>query len=251
MFHANGWGGPFAITAVGARHAILRKIDPRDMYQLMQDEDVTFACMAPAVLASILDYPDRENYKITTKPRFVVAGAPPPLRFIERLENEIGWEFIQGYGLTETSPLLTMAEVKPYLGVDEDGARRIKVRAGHDIIGVNIRVVDSNGTDVSSNDEEIGEVIARSNVVLKGYWEQPDETAKVIVDGWFHTGDLATVDDHGYINLVDRAKDMIITGGENVSSIEVEDILISTLLYLRRLWLAFLQSGGARRLWRL
>ena len=225
MFHANGWGGPFALTAVGARHVVLRKVDPQAIYQLLQDEEITFACMAPAVLAAILDYPDRGQYHVTTKPRFVVAGAPPPLRFIERLETELGWEFVQGYGLTETSPLLTLAEVKPYIGVDEDGARRIKVRAGHDIIGVQVRVVDADGNDVPADDAAIGEVIARSNVVFKGYWEQPEETAKVIVDGWFHTGDLATVDAHGYINLVDRAKDMIITGGENVSSIEVEDVL--------------------------
>jgi len=225
MFHANGWGGPFALTAVGARHAVLRKVDAKEMYKLMQNEGVTFACMAPAVLSAILDYPDRDEYNVTTKPRFVVAGAPPPLRFIERLETELGWEFIQGYGLTETSPLLTLAEIKPYMGLDADGARRVKVRAGHDIIGVSVRVVDSDDNDVLTNDEEIGEVVARSNVVLKGYWEQPEETAKVIVDGWFHTGDLATVDEHGYINLVDRAKDMIISGGENVSSIEVEDML--------------------------
>ena len=225
MFHANGWGGPFALTAVGARHVVLRKVDPQAIYRLLQDEEITFACMAPAVLAAILDYPDRGQYNVTTKPRFVVAGAPPPLRFIERLEMELGWEFVQGYGLTETSPLLTLAEVKPYIGVDDDGARRIKVRAGHDIIGVQVRVVDADGNDVPADDEAIGEVIARSNVVFKGYWEQPEETAKVIVDGWFHTGDLATVDEHGYINLVDRAKDMIITGGENVSSIEVEDVL--------------------------
>ena len=96
MFHANGWGGPFALTAVGARHVVLRKVDPQAIYRLLQDEGITFACMAPAVLAAILDYPDRGQYNVTTKPRFVVAGAPPPLRFIERLETELGWEFVPG-----------------------------------------------------------------------------------------------------------------------------------------------------------
>ncbi len=225
MFHCNGWGGPFALTAVGARHAILRKVDAGDIFSLIEREGVTFACMAPAVLSAILDYPDKAKHQIATRPRFFIAGAPPPLRFIERLEKELGWGFIQVYGLTETAPFLTVAEVKPYLGLDEDGARQVKVRAGHDVIGVDVRVVDSDGNDVPDDDIAIGEVAVRSNVVLKGYWRQQDETDKVIVDGWFHTGDLATVNADGYINLVDRAKDMIITGGENVSSIEVEDVL--------------------------
>ncbi|MCY4619134.1 MAG: long-chain-fatty-acid--CoA ligase [Chloroflexi bacterium] len=225
MFHANGWGGPYAITAMGGKHVVLRAPDAADMYQVIQDENCTFACMAPAVLARILEFEHKDNYNITVRPRFTVAGAPPPQAFIERLEKELGWEFIQIYGLTETSPILTVSEVKPYLGVDEDGYFGTKVRAGHDVIGVEVKVVRDSGREVAWDDEEVGEVVARSNVVLRGYWQQQEETDKVIVDGWFHTGDMATVNQDGYINIVDRAKDVIISGGENISSIEVEDVL--------------------------
>ena len=225
MFHANGWGGVFALTAMGAKHVVLRKVAAADIYRLIEQEQVTFACMAPAVVATILDYPDKARHRIITRPRFIVAGAPPPQTFIERLDQELGWEFIQIYGLTETSPILTVAEVKPHLGIQGDAVYSLKARAGQQVIGTEVRVVDSNGHDVPTDDQSSGEVIARSNVVLKGYWQQPEETDKVIVDGWFHTGDLATINADGYINIVDRAKDVIITGGENVSSIEIEDAL--------------------------
>ncbi len=225
MFHANGWGGPFALTAVGAKHVVLRRVAAADIYRLIEQEGVTFGCMAPAVLATILDYPDKGKHTITTRPRFTIAGAPPPVRFVERLEKELGWEFFQIYGLTETSPILTVAEVKPHLNPDGDRLYQIKARAGHAAIGVQVRVIGANGVDVPHDDQSIGEVAARSNVVFAGYWQQPEETAKAIRDGWFYTGDLATIDENGYLNIVDRAKDVIISGGENISSIEVEDVL--------------------------
>ena len=192
---------------------------------MIQDERITFACMAPAVLATILEFPDKAAYTITTRPRFVVAGAPPPQTFIQRLEEELGWEFIQLYGLTETSPILTIGEVKPHLNLTGEAYYRTKARAGQEAIGTDVRVFASDGAEVPWDDESIGEVAARSNVVLAGYWEQPEETAKVIRDGWFFTGDMATINQDGYINIVDRAKDVIISGGENISSIEIEDVL--------------------------
>jgi fatty-acyl-CoA synthase len=225
MFHANGWGGPFALTAMGAKHVVLRRVVAADIYRLIEQEGVTFGCMAPAVLAAILDYPEKAKHTITTRPRFTIAGAPPPVRFVERLEKELGWEFFEIYGLTETSPILTVSEVKPHLGAEGDDLYRYKARAGHDAIGVDVRVFGAGGVEVPWDDESIGEVAARSNVVFAGYWQQPEETAKAIRDGWFYTGDLATVNADGSINIVDRAKDVIISGGENISSIEVEDVL--------------------------
>jgi fatty-acyl-CoA synthase len=225
MFHANGWGGPFALTAMGATHVVLRRVAAADIYQLIEQEGVTFACMAPAVLAAILDFPDKAKFQIRTRPRFTIAGAPPPVRFVERLEKELGWEFFQIYGLTETSPILTVGEVKPHLNTEGNRLYQLKARAGHAAIGVDIRVFGANGKHVPWDDQSIGEVAARSNVVFAGYWEQPEETAKAIRDGYFYTGDLATVDADGYLNIVDRAKDVIISGGENISSIEVEDVL--------------------------
>ena len=225
MFHANGWGGPYAITAMGATHVVLRRVEGEAIYRMLQDESVTFACMAPAVLATILEFPGKANYDIRTKPRFVIAGAPPPQTFVQRLEEELGWEFIQIYGLTETSPILTVSEMKTHLGLQGDAYYRTKARAGQEVVGTDVRVFDSGGNEVPWDDETVGEIAARSNVVLAGYWQQPDETAKVIRDGWFFTGDMATVNKDGYVNIVDRAKDVIISGGENISSIEIEDVL--------------------------
>jgi acyl-CoA synthetase (AMP-forming)/AMP-acid ligase II len=144
----------------------------------------------------------------------VVAGAPPPSRTIERVEAELGWEFIQIYGLTETSPLLTMNRGRSEYDdlSPADRARRL-VRTGAPALGVELAVDDE------------GEVLARSNVVMDGYWSQPDATADAMAGGWFHTGDGGAIDDEHYLMISDRKKDVIISGGENVSSIEVEDAL--------------------------
>ncbi len=222
MFHANGWGGPFAITAMGATHVVLRAVRDADIYRLIETEGVTFACMAPAVLSTILDYAGKAKHNVRTRPRFTIAGAPPPAAFIERLEKELGWEFMQIYGLTETAPILTVS-TPDFHSAEGDYTRR--ARAGVEAIGVDIQVLDDNGKPVPMDNETIGEVCARSNVVLKGYWEQPEETAKAIYDGYFHSGDLAVWDEFGSIHIVDRKKDVIISGGENISSPEIEDAL--------------------------
>jgi fatty-acyl-CoA synthase len=132
---------------------------------------------------------------------------------------------MQLYGLTETAPILTVAEPKPHVPTQGSDLYRLKARAGHPGLGVDVRVVDDDGNDVEADDTAIGQVAVRGNMVFKGYWDQPEETEKVVIDGYFYTGDLATVDKHGYLQIVDRAKDVIISGGENVSSIEVEDVL--------------------------
>jgi len=222
MFHCNGWGAVYALTGMGGTHVVLRAIDARRIYELIESERVTFACMAPAVLRAILDYPDKDKHRIPAQPRFVVAGAPPPAAFIERLEKELGWQFLEIYGLTETAPLLTVSQ-PDFQVVADDWARR--ARAGTPAIGVEIKVAGDDGEPVPQDDHTVGEVYARSNVVFAGYWEQPEETAKAMPDGWFHTGDLAVWDRHGNIHIVDRKKDVIISGGENISSPEVEDAL--------------------------
>jgi len=216
MFHCNGWGVPYMITGMGGRHIVLRKVDGAEILRRVERHGVTVLCGAPAVAAAILDaaaawegpVPGRERV------RMVIAGAPPPTRTIERIEAELGWEFIQIYGLTETSPLLTMNRGRAELDglAPADRAARLG-RAGAPALGVRLRV------------DERGEVLARSNVVFEGYWAQPDATAEAIVDGWFHTGDGGSVDEEHYLTIADRKKDVIISGGENVSSIEVEDAL--------------------------
>jgi fatty-acyl-CoA synthase len=217
-FHCNGWGLPFAVAGMGARQVVIRKIDGEDILDRVERDGVTFLAGAPAVVAAVLDAASERTARRAPIPgrgtvRMVVAGAPPPSKIIERLETEVGWEFIQIYGLTETSPLLTVnrAPAEYDALAPPDRARRLS-RAGVPAIGVRIRV------------DGHGEVLARSNHVFDGYWDQPEATAEAIVDGWFHTGDGGELDD-AYVVISDRKKDVIISGGENVSSIEVEDCL--------------------------
>jgi fatty-acyl-CoA synthase len=222
MFHCNGWGGVYALTGMGGTHVVLRAIDAAKIFELIAAEGVTFACMAPAVLRAILDYPDKAKHAIRTKPRFTVAGAPPPAAFIERLETELGWDFIQIYGLTETAPVLTVSQ--PDFATEKDDWQR-RSRAGVPAIGVEIAVLDGDAKPVPKDGVSVGEVCARSNVVFAGYWEQPDETAKAIHGGYFHTGDLGVWDETGSVHIVDRKKDVIISGGENISSPDIEAAL--------------------------
>ncbi len=217
MFHANGWGMPFAVTAMGATQVVLRKVDGAEILRRVRDHGVTFMCAAPAVVNAVLDAASSWEGEVPGRDRvrIIVAGAPPPTRTVARVEAELGWEFIQIYGLTETSPLLTMNRRRAEwddLGAEERAARL--VRAGAPAVGVRLALSPD------------GEVLARSNVVLEGYWEQPEETERALEDGWFHTGDGGTIED-GYLTISDRKKDVIITGGENVSSVEVEDVVFS------------------------
>jgi acyl-CoA synthetase (AMP-forming)/AMP-acid ligase II len=218
MFHCNGWGMPYSTTGFGVPQVVLRKVDGAEILRRVDQHGVTFMCGAPAVVAAILDaaaawegpIPGRDRVRI------IVAGASPPTRTIERVETELGWEFIQIYGLTETAPLLTINRTRAEWDHLDPAERASKlVRAGAPALGVQMRI------------DESGEVCARSNVVLKSYWAQPEATAEAIRDGWFHTGDGGLIDEENHVHILDRKKDVIISGGENVSSIEVEDALFS------------------------
>ncbi len=217
-FHANGWGMPYALTALGARQVILRKVDGAEILRRIEAEKVTLFCGAPAVVATVLDA--AAAYRSQGKPvpgagrmRIIVAGAPPPVKTIERVQTELGWEFIQIYGLTETSPFLTMNRA-PQEWDDLDPVAKAEKLGRAGVPGVGVRMAVSPG----------GELLARSNHVFDGYYNQPEETAKAIVDGWFHSGDGGHLEGP-YSVITDRKKDVIISGGENVSSIEVEDCL--------------------------
>jgi len=214
MFHCNGWGMPFGLVGLGATHVVLRKIDGAEILRRIDEHGVTLLCGAPAVWNAVLDAAARWDGEIPGRDRvrLVCAGAPPPTRTIQRIGEELGWEFNQLYGLTETAPLLTFNRIQPADdGLPaEDRARRLS-RAGTPALGARIATSAS------------GEVLARSNVVMEGYWEDPAASAEVLDGGWFRTGDGGSVDEQGYLAISDRKKDVIITGGENVSSIEVED----------------------------
>jgi fatty-acyl-CoA synthase len=218
MFHCNGWGMPYAVTGMGGVHVVLRKVDGEEILNRIERHGVTLLCGAPAVVAAILGAAEARSAAGRAVPgrgtvRMVVAGAPPPSKTIERIETELGWEFIQIYGLTETAPLLTINRAPAeWDGLSAGERSQMLSRAGAPAIGVRIEV-----------DGE-GEVLAQSNHVFAGYWEQPGETAKALDGGWFHTGDGGHLDG-AHVVISDRKKDVIITGGENVSSIEVEDCL--------------------------
>jgi acyl-CoA synthetase (AMP-forming)/AMP-acid ligase II len=222
MFHANGWGMPYAMTGLGAKHIVIRKIDGAEILRRVEEHGVTVMCAAPAVAAAVLDAAQTWDGPIPGRDRvrIIMAGAPPPTKTVARVQEELGWEFIQIYGLTETSPLLTINRTRQEwddLDPHEKAARL--TRAGAPALGVRLQIAEGG--------DNAGEVLARSNVVLEGYWEQPEESEKALAGGWFHTGDGGTIGDDGYLSISDRKKDVIITGGENVSSIEVEDVLFS------------------------
>jgi fatty-acyl-CoA synthase len=218
MFHANGWGMPFAMTGLGVPQVVLRKVDGAEILRRVRDHGVTVMCAAPAVAAAVLEAAQTWEGEIPGRDRvrIIMAGAPPPTKTVMRVEEELGWEFVQIYGLTETSPLLTFNRTRAeWDDLPAEERAGLLTRAGAPALGVRLRT------------DERGEVLARSNVVLEGYWEQPEESARALEDGWFHTGDGGVISDDGYLTISDRKKDVIITGGENVSSIEVEDVLFS------------------------
>ena len=217
MFHANGWGMPFGTTGMGVRQVVIRKIDGAEILRRVDRFGVTVMCAAPAVVNAALDAAADRDGPVPGRDtvRVICAGPPPPTRTIERVRADLGWEFIQIYGLTETSPLLTVNRLRDeWDDLDPTEQARRLGRAGAPAIGVRIAI------------SEGGEVLAQTNHNLDAYWDNPEATADAQEGNWFHTGDGGTFDD-GYLTISDRKKDVIITGGENVSSIEVEDALTS------------------------
>jgi fatty-acyl-CoA synthase len=218
MFHCNGWGLPYSMAGVGAQQVVLRKVDGAEILRRVDRHGVTVMAGAPAVWNAVLDAAADWDGEIPGRDRvrIIVAGAPPPSRTIARVEQELGWEFNQIYGLTETAPLLTINRPRAeHDDLDVEQRARLLSRAGVPGLGTRLTVSDS------------GEVLAQGNTVLAGYWDNPDASAEALDGGWFHTGDGGSIDDGGYLTISDRKKDVIITGGENVSSIEVEDAVFS------------------------
>ncbi|HWO95326.1 MAG TPA: long-chain-fatty-acid--CoA ligase [Bacillus sp. (in: firmicutes)] len=226
MFHVNGWGSPFYYTANGATHVCLRKAVPEAIFEQVQKHEVTVMHMAPTVLNSLLQYYEEHVPEVAKDVRVVIAGSAPPPAFVTRVEKELGWEFIQVYGMTESSPLSLVGTIRSTLkSLPLSDQYRMKAKAGHSMMGCQVKVVNEYDEEVAHNGKEIGEVVVRSNGVMKGYWKNEKATMEAIRNGWLYTGDMATVDEYGHIDIVDRKKDVIISGGENISSIEVEGVL--------------------------
>jgi fatty-acyl-CoA synthase len=228
MFHANGWTFVWTVTAAGATHICLPKVDPRVVFQLIEKERVTMLCAAPTVLIGLANADEELRRSVRHGVRVLTAGAPPAASTIERLEGDLGWIVTHVYGLTETTPFITVCEPRAEHEQLSNAERAvIKARQGVELItSGETNVVDENGRQVPCDGQTVGEIVARGNVVMDGYYLDPEATGAAMRDGWFHTGDAAVVHPGGYIEIRDRLKDVIISGGENISSVEVEGVLL-------------------------
>ena len=228
MFHANGWTYTWTVTAAAGVHICLRKVDPAEVFRLIRDEQVGSLCAAPTVLISLANASPQVRGEVPAGVRVVTAGAPPAAATIERLEGEFGWEVTQVYGLTETAPFITVCAPLPeHEALSPADRAVIKARTGVELItSGELWVVDEKGVEVSADGQSLGEIVVRGNVVMDGYYHDPEATERAMGDGWFHTGDAAVLHPDGYVEIRDRIKDVIISGGENISSVEVEGVLL-------------------------
>ncbi|HTK29717.1 MAG TPA: long-chain-fatty-acid--CoA ligase [Vicinamibacterales bacterium] len=228
MFHANGWTYTWIVTAAGATHVCLRKVDPPRVFDAIRRERITTLCAAPTVLIGLANAPPEVRAGAPRSLRVVTAGAPPAAATIERLEDDLGWTVTQAYGLTETAPFITVCEPRPeHAALSTADRATIKARQGVELLtSGELQVVDDEGAPVPRDGRTVGEIVVRGNVVMKGYYDDPAATAQALRGGWFHTGDAAVVHPDGYAEIRDRLKDVIISGGENISSVEVEGVLL-------------------------
>jgi fatty-acyl-CoA synthase len=228
MFHANGWTFTWTVTAVGGTHVCLRKVEPAKIFDAVASESVTMFCAAPTVLIGVANAPEETRRRAPRGLRVITAGAPPAAATIGRVENDLGWEIIHVYGLTETAPFITICEPRPEHGaLSAQESAVLKARQGVELItSGELKVVGEDGREVPHDGLSIGQIVVRGNVVMKGYFADPDATALAMQGGWFHSGDAAVVHPDGYAEVRDRIKDVIISGGENISSIEVEGTLL-------------------------
>jgi fatty-acyl-CoA synthase len=228
MFHANGWTFTWTVTAAAGTHVCLRRVEPAPVFALIREERVGWMCAAPTVLISLANAPASAQGDVPAGVRVVTAGAPPAAATIERLESGFGWDITHVYGLTETAPFITVCAPLPeHEGLSPADRAVVKARQGVELLtSGELRVVDSAGGEVPADGATLGEITVRGNVVMDGYYEDPDATKRAMGDGWFRTGDAAVVHPDGYVEIRDRIKDVIISGGENISSVEVEGALL-------------------------
>lgn len=222
LFHANGWGLVHTVTVAGGTHVLVHRFNPVEVFQLIERERVSECYLVPTMASALVNSPERSKYDLRSLQRVIIGGAASSPTLIKEIEEKLGCICYSGYGLTETSPALSVSSIKP--GTHWAGEKRYarQAMAGFAIPGVEIRVVDPLGRDVRNDGKSIGEIVVRGDGVMEGYWANPEATATAFTGGWFHTGDLATIDEDGYVLIVDRKKDIIVSGGENISSLEVE-----------------------------
>jgi fatty-acyl-CoA synthase len=229
MFHANGWTFVWTVTAAGGTHLCLRKVDASAVYAQINGEQATMLCAAPTVLIAVANGPQELRRQVRRGVRVLTAGAAPAAATIARIEGELGWTVTHIYGLTETAPFILVCEPRPeHASLSAEQSATLKARQGVELItSGELRVVDERDMDVRADGATLGEIIVRGNVVMKGYYRDPEATAVAFRNGWFHSGDAAVVHPDGYVEIRDRFKDVIISGGENISSIELEGVLLT------------------------
>jgi fatty-acyl-CoA synthase len=227
LFHANGWGAAHTVTLRGAKHVMIPRFDPAEIFRLIEQERVESLNAVPAMAIALVNCSGLRKYDLSSLKWLNLGGAASSPSLVREVEEKFGCVCYAGYGLTETAPTLSTSKMKPGLGWE--GERRFagQAMAGFAIPGVELRVVDANDSDVARDGVAVGEVIARGDSIMKGYWKQPEATAEAMRGGWFHTGDMATWNEDGYVLIVDRKKDIIVSGGENISSLEVEKMLLA------------------------
>jgi fatty-acyl-CoA synthase len=228
MFHINGWGHIYGLTGIGGTHVVLREFDPATVFERIAEYDVSYLGGAPTVLNMLLEYFDEADVPTSgDKPvRVETAASPPPKRTIRQVEDQLGWRIIHAYGLTETGPIVSTSNSRRK--IEQGDKYDIINKPGFATLNTELKVVDDDGEEVPLDDETYGEVAVRGNQVLDRYWNKPEQTERAFNErreGWFHTGDIATWDENRMITVVDRKKDVIISGGENISSVEVQDVI--------------------------
>jgi fatty-acyl-CoA synthase len=229
LFHANAWGRAHTSVMAGLTQVMVRRFEPSFVLRLIQEERATGMSVVPTMANALLNCPDLARYDTSSMTEVMIGGAAASPELIARLEKAFpNAKVYAGYGLTETSPVATCARIKSTIEpADEEDRLRRHAMAGWPLPGVEVRVVDLQGQPVPRDGEAIGEVVVRGDVVMDGYYKEPKATADVLIDGWLHTGDMAVWDEENYIHIVDRKKDIIISGGENISSLEVERAIFS------------------------
>ncbi|MBM4328371.1 MAG: long-chain-fatty-acid--CoA ligase [Deltaproteobacteria bacterium] len=226
LFHVNGWGTPHYLTAKGGTHVMINKFDPAKVLALIQQEKVTRFFIVPVMVTALLDYPQFSSYDVSSVKEILIGGAPPPTGMCARTEEAFGCVVHGGFGMSETCPLIALPELPPDLD-GETFRRRAHETWGFPLVGVEYKVVDRMGKELPWDGKAVGELLVRGDMVMKGYLNKPDQTEKALQDGWYHTGDLVSMGPDGSLYIRDRIKDIIISGGENISSLEIEQVLYS------------------------
>jgi fatty-acyl-CoA synthase len=227
LFHANGWGVPHFLTLLGGKHVMIQRFDPVEVFRLIQKEGARTCSLVPIMATALVNCPQRKNYDLSSLTRIVIGGAASSPTLIREVEEAFGCQCFSGYGLTETSPALSLSPMKEGLGWEGEQRYAGQAMTGYPVPGVEMRVVDANDQDVPADGQSIGEIIVRGDGVMEGYWRQPEASAEALRGGWFHTGDMATLNQDGYFLIVDRKKDIIVSGGENISSLEIEKAMLA------------------------